>query len=90
MSKEIRSLLEERFHEVYKNKRLLAVQLNGFSHSVFYDNGDGEDNIMVDRVSFYAPEIDFGSKSKKLFDGFGHGVYQNNPKEYVWITPEER
>lgn len=90
MSKEIKSLLVERFDTLYPGKRLLAVQLNGFSHSVFYDSGDGEDDIIVDRVSFYAPEMSFSNEARKMFDGFGHGVYQNNAKEYVWIKPDER
>lgn len=90
MSKEIRSLLKERFDQHFPKKRLLAVQLNGFSHTVFMDNGSSEDEVQAESVSFFMPEKTPAKGVKELFEGFGHSVYQHNAKEYVWILPEER
>jgi len=40
-----------KFKELYKGKRLLAVQLNGFNHTIFYDNGKTDSEIDIERYS---------------------------------------
>lgn len=90
MNNEIKELLEERFKEQFPKKRLLAIHLNGFSHSVFMDSGDADDEVEAESISFYAPEQTPAKGLPELFQGFGHGTYQGNAKEYVWVLPSER
>jgi hypothetical protein len=82
--------LEERFAELYPKKRLLAVQLNGFTHSVFYDNGRKNSDVQIDRMSFYAPEQSWSEQALQLFEGISHNDYQNNAEEIVWVKPSDR
>lgn len=80
--------LLKRFKELYPGKRLLAVLLDGFSHAIFYDDGTSDSDVEFVRYSAYT-----GSKNgvaSKLFEGYSHYMFQNNPKEYVFVKPIDR
>lgn len=93
--------LQTKFDRIYKGCTLYAIHLNGFSHTVFYKDSDGEGHI--DGYSAYAPEQydkalkhEDGKwrswnedKTKVLFLGFPHYSYQNNAKEYVYKDVKE-
>lgn len=86
---ELKQELENRFKKLFEpNARLLAIQLNGFSHTVFYDFGKKEDNIELKDYSRYTSTFD--DKLSKLFNGIPHYIYQGNPLEIVYVCPEER
>lgn len=97
--------LLNKFNKLYKNCELFAIHLDGFSHSVFYKDNNGERHI--DGMSAYAPEqyeedhetynsrgdkaIQSWNKdrTKVLFMGCPHYSYQGNAKEYVYKDVEE-
>jgi hypothetical protein len=84
-----------RFKELFPELRLLAIQLNGFSHKAYFDNGNNQSGIQSYEFSNYlsVSEIDNHSKNdklKSLFSGFSHYSYQNNAVEIVYITPDKR
>ena len=71
---ELKQELENRFKTLFEpNARLLAIHLNGFSHTVFYDFGKKEDNIELKDYSRYTST--FGDKLSKLFNGIPHYIY---------------
>lgn len=96
----VKNELNQRFKRLYPHCELFAIHLDGFSHTVFYKDGNGEKHI--DGYTAYAPEQysqaqrcfsadgDFAWKSwnedktKVLFLGMSHLFYQNNAKEYVY------
>lgn len=81
--------LENRFKKLFEpNARLLAIHLDGFSHTVFYDFGKKEDNIEIKHYSQYTS--DFNDKLSKLFNGIPHYIYQGNPLEIIYVYPNER
>lgn len=83
--------LLERFKNLYPGKRLLAVQLNGFSHKVFYDGGSSDASITVEEFSPWTSNFDRQTKQSELLLGsFSTYTYKGNPKEIVYIGPEER
>lgn len=82
--------LQARFKELYPSKRLLAIQLNGFNHTVFFDGGHESDPVTVERYSPYSEVSSQSKQSKALFEGYPTYTYQNNAVEYVYILPEER
>lgn len=81
----------EKFNELYESKRLLAVQLNGFNHTLFYDNGDGNSQVEIDRFSIYT---EMGTqKAKKFFKDLSldyHYNFKHEPEEIIFLNPEER
>lgn len=82
--------LLERFNGLYPKSRLLAIQLNGFSHKVFYDNGKAGSTIKVEEHSGYHLIGDVGSKVSKLLGSIAHYSYQGNPEEIIYVKPDER
>lgn len=81
----------KRFKECYpKGKRLLAVQLNGFSHKVVYDLGTKESRVCFDEFSHCMPEGNWTREATQFFSGIGHAQYQNNAQEIIVRLPEER
>ena len=93
----IKKELKERFEslEMFRNKRLLAIQLNGFSHSVFYDSGKTDSQVEIKRYSGYVSQgIDKGFEDnntlKSLFIDLPNYTFQNNAKEIVYILPNKR
>ena len=89
-SKELKNTLQTKFNEVYKDKRLLAVHLNGFSHSVIFDNGTKKSEIEAESFSSYAPEQSWSEKAKQMFKDIPHHSYQNNAKEIVFVDRDKR
>lgn len=86
---ELKDALKSRFNELFKgNERLLAIHLNGFSHSVIYDFGEKTSQIIQDEFSHYTDGTTH--KLYKIFEGIGHEAYQNNAKELLYIKPDER
>ncbi len=83
-------IFEQNFNTIYKGKRLLAVKLDGFSHDVWFDSGNGEDPIEQDKFSGGMPEGNWSAKSKLLLGQYPHIPYQGDPFTYVWIQPENR
>lgn len=82
--------LKKDFKDLYPGKRLLAVQLNGFSHKLFYDNGSADSSVIVEE---YSPWTNMERQTKEielLLGSFSTYTYKGNPKEIVYITPEER
>ena len=87
---QLKERLQQRFEELYPDKRLLAIQLNGFSHAAFFDNGNTDDEIEIVRYSAYAPEQPVLQKGKKMFEHIPHYTYQGNAIEIIYIMPGER
>lgn len=89
----MKTVFKERFKKYYPNKRLLAVHLNGFSHSIFMDDGTAESSVQISRVTC-APEQRDGNtntpEAKKFFEDYPNYKYQNNAKEIIFVTPDER
>lgn len=79
------------FKELYQGKRLLAVQLNGFHHTILFDNGETHGKIDIDRFSYYT---NMGTdKAKKFFETLKlnhHINFKHDPKEFVFVNPNER
>ena len=90
MSNSLKDTLKARFDEVYKNKRLLAIHLNGFSHSVIFDDGAKASEIEAESFSAYAPEQAWSEKAKHVLKGVPHHSYQNNAKEIVFVDRDKR
>ena len=86
----MKDLLHERFKVSFPNKRLLAVHLDGFSHSIIYDDGSVDDSIQKKEFSSCMPEGNFDDRARLIFDGIGHSQYQNSAKEITYILPKER
>lgn len=82
-----KKLFQKRFKELYPKKRLLAIQLNGFSHRVFYDDGKKNNDIQIEEYSAYTGN---NGLVKELFKGFGHTFYQNNAEEIIYVMPNKR
>lgn len=86
----MKKILKSRFAKLYPNKRLLAIILDGFYHSVFYDDGTAESKIKIDRYSNYMPENKNLIPLGEMFKGYENGYYQNNAKEIVYVKPNKR
>ena len=90
---------EKRFYELFDGYRLLAIQLNGFSHSAIVDKGDSISRIERWEYTNYmgydeklsnGDDMNHDEKLSILFSGFGHLSYQHNAKEIVYLNPNER
>ena len=81
--------LKENFLKIYgEGCRLLCIQLNGFTHRVFYNTGKGT-AVRVEETSSCAPELfSKNSKAAKLLGDIPHHEYQGSPKEIVYVMPE--
>ena len=78
------------FRKLYPGKRLLAIHLNGFSHSVIFDTGKKADPVQRDVFSGCMPEAPGKDRAVAFFAGVGHSQYQNNPKEVIFVHPQDR
>ena len=94
---EKRRELKERFERLYKGKRLLAIQLDGFTHRVIFDNGSKDSKIEQETYSAYLGSYDSydrtntnTDKVKCLFIGYPNYSYQNHAEELCYIAPNER
>lgn len=85
------------FNENYKEQglRLLAVQLNGFSHKLFFDRGSWTDSI---EVAEYSGCVSSAERStfrnhtiaEAVLSNIPHYCYQGAPEELIYIAPDER
>ena len=73
-----------------KGARLLAVQLNGFSHKAFIDAGSKSSPVQCLEYSGCMPEGRFPALARDLFHDIGHAGYQGAPEEIVYILPVNR
>lgn len=81
--------LKQKFLEIYgEDYRLLCIQLNGFTHRVYYNTGRGMP-VQMEETSSYAPEL-FSKNTKvyKLLGDIPHHEYKGAPKELVYVRPE--
>jgi hypothetical protein len=85
-----KQILKERFEAAYPGKRLLAIQLNGFNHTIFFDGGKPSDEIEIERYSNFAPEIGELKPLGAIFEGYPNGNYQGNAEEILYVGPKER
>ena len=85
----------KRFKKEFPKLRLLAVQLNGFSHRVVCDDKKASTRPLYLEYSGYLSscEIDdevLHAKLSRIFLGVGHTSYQGNAQEIVYVLPHER
>jgi hypothetical protein len=93
------------FQKFFPGKRLLALCLDGFSHRVIYDDVPKTPKAHAVYVSFYMGEAEEMSYAKtdedraklKAARGFltaiglnTHVSFQGNPKEIIYVNPEDR
>lgn len=79
-------------HTDYDDLRLLAVQLDGFTHRVIFDFGK---NTKIHALSYsvYTRIYDSQILTEVLatfFEGYGHLCYKHNHKEIIYILPDDR
>lgn len=90
MKKEMRKA----FQELYPEHRILAVQLNGFSHKVYFDAGSKDTPVQVEYYSPHLSTYERGkldtNRAKALLEVYPTYEYQGNAKEIVFLNPEER
>ena len=99
------SRLESEFAKAMPGKRLLALQLDGFSHRVIFDDVPKTPKAHGVSVSFCMGEAEELSHCENeeekathlAIRGFlaacgynSHFSYQNNPVEIILVQPEER
>lgn len=96
----------ESFKKLFPDKRLLAIQLDGFSHRVVYDDVPKTPRAHAIDVSFcmgqweeleHAKAAGKDVRLQKLARDFlaengfgGHAFYQGNPTEIIFVDPEDR
>lgn len=98
--------LESLFREKFPDKRLLALQLDGFSHRVIYDDVPRTPKAHAVDISFCMGQIEeiehakaYGKdvrviwRMREFLEEAGyssHCQYQNNPAEVILVMPEDR
>jgi hypothetical protein len=89
--KTIKETLKARFKASYPaGARLLAVQLDGFSHAVIFDGGKASSPVQREIFSGCMPEGKFPSRAAAVLGPVGHSAYQGNPKEIIYTLPGDR
>jgi len=83
-------VFEGNFKRIFPKKRLLAVRLNGFSHSVWFDGGNAETQVEQEIFSGCMPEGNWPARAQLLLGRYPHHCYQGNPYGHVWIKPDDR
>ncbi len=99
-TKKLSAELQEKFEREFPGKRLLAVHLDGFSHSVVYDDGTAKSPIKQADSSMYMSDAearlyeddeDRACRNFLKAAGFtSHMNYQNNALEILLVDPEDR
>lgn len=93
-----RDIFKERFERLYEGKRLLAVQLDGFTHRVIYDDFKGNEKPIRDKIQTEVfsgcmgneEARSYGMNSDRViefFEGYPNYKYQNNAQEIVYVMP---
>lgn len=87
---------KETFSRIYKGCELYAIQLNGFTHTIYYKDANKKKHVAVYSgcaPEQYEAETEYSDgvfrsmntdKSKMLFLRHGHHQYQHNAKELVF------
>jgi len=97
---EMKKEFRERWKRLFPNKRLLAVQLNGFTHSIFYDEQKPRAKVKRELVRHLvysdcvsqAEAKSYGMNDDNVvefFAGFHNYQYQNNVIEIVYVMPDQ-
>ena len=97
---EMKKEFKERWKRLFPNKRLLAVQLNGFTHSIFYDEQKPRAEVKRELVRHLvysdcmsqAEAKSYGMNDDNVvefFAGFPNCQYQNNAQEIVYVMPKK-
>lgn len=95
-----------KFQEFFPGKRLLALQLDGFSHRVIYDDVPKTQKAHAITVSFCmgtweelehakaaGKDVRLQKAARDFLTALGfnnHASYQNNPTEIIYVNPEDR
>jgi hypothetical protein len=87
--------LKKDFKAMYgDNTRLLAVQLDGFSHAVVYDSGGASSPVIIERYSPHLSSFErtgqYTQNAEKLLNQFSTYQYKHNPKEIIYTMPYDR
>ena len=97
---EIKKEFKERWNKLFPNKRLLAVQLNGFTHSIYYDEKSPRAKVVKGECKKLeysgcmsnAEARSYGMNDDKVvafFAGYPNYQYQSNPIEIVYVMPKD-
>lgn len=86
----LKEALAKDFAALYPEKRLLAITLNWFAHSVFYDEGTKESEIQVEHYSQYDKTIGETQQIISLLNYIPHQIFDENPVQFVWLKKNER
>jgi len=78
-----------------KKARLLAIQLNGFNHTIFYDYGNTYDTVNILRFSHYTNMLEDNTPieiqtATMLLSNFNHFERKHKPIEIVYVLPTQR
>jgi citrate synthase len=95
---EMKKEFKERWNKLFPNKRLLAVQLNGFTHSIYYDEKSPRAKVVKGECKkleytgcmSQAEARSYGMNEEnviKFFEGYPNWQYQNNAIEIVYVMP---
>ena len=88
---ELKKIFKDRFKLYFKGCKLAAVQLNGFTHKIFYINENGRRDRLIFSGCVSPEEARcYGwndARCALLFDGFPNYQYQNNAVELVFMQP---
>lgn len=96
LNNEFKNKLKDRFEKlsVFNGKRLLAIHLDGFSHSIIYDSGSQTSVVEHKEYSSYIGSLDMGYEESRsiasIFIDVPNYQYQGNPVEIVYVMPKER
>ena len=83
--------LKQRFNKLFPTKRLLAFRLDGFSHSLWYDDGNGASDVEQLWYSACAPESPHNTRESTLLLGiYPHYSFQGNAYGHVYVSPANR
>ena len=79
-------------HTDYDDLRILCVQLNGFTHTVYYDFGHNSACYKLVYSAYYSNYtiVALEKALKAFFEGYPHECYKHRPKEIVYIFPKCR
>lgn len=97
---EIKKEFKERWNRLFPGKRLLAVQLNGFTHSIFYDEKSPRAKVVKGECKqlVYSGCMSNGEAKSygmnednvvEFFKGYPNYQYQNNAIEIVYVMPKD-
>lgn len=86
--------IKKAFKELYPEHRILAVQLDGFSHKVYFDAGSKDTPVQVE---YYSPHLSTYERSRldtdrarALLEAYPTYAFKGNAQEILFLTPEER